>query len=30
MPVVEPHAEPRVGQELHHRAFKLDQIFFGQ
>ena len=30
MPVVEPHPEPRIGQQLLHRAIKFDQIFLGQ
>jgi hypothetical protein len=30
MAVVEPHTEPRIGQQLHDGAFEFDQIFLWQ
>ena len=30
MPIVEPDAKSRVGQQLKDRAFKFDQVFFCQ
>ena len=30
MPIVEPNAKSRVGQQLKDRAFKFDQVFFCQ
>ena len=30
VPVIEPDAEPGIGQELRHGAFEFDQIFLSQ